>query len=129
MKLDMDITERDFLKDILNWNVILQTMKRELPLLNNLLYSYDYTNTQPNMIIEMERFEKEIPKKEKIAENLKNEVFKFEQELSKILEGETVSSDSVFYEKYDDLKIRVEQMQKNFKKFKKDLIFFTDSIL
>ena len=129
MKLDMDITERDFLKDILNWNVILQTMKRELPLLNNLLYSYDYTNTQPNMIIEMERFEKEIPKKEKIAENLKNEVFKFEQELSKILEDDTVSSDSVFYEKYDDLKIRVEQMQKNFKKFKKDLIFFTDSIL
>ena len=129
MKLDINVAERNFLRDLLNWNVVLQTIKRELPLLNNLLYSFDYTYAEPETIREMEKFENGIPKKEKIAIRLKGEVFKFEQELSKILESETASCDSVFYEKYDELKTRVEQFETSFKKFKKDLIFFTDSIL
>lgn len=120
---------RDIHFDTLESKSSLQFIEDEVLFINQLLHSYVFEPTTPNLFERLQEFRQEIKNVEEEIENLNKEIRKHESELGGILECNTISSDHYYYEEHKSLKKRFNEFYRNFRKLKSEVFSYAGGIL
>ncbi|WP_299431299.1 hypothetical protein [uncultured Aquimarina sp.] len=132
MTTKINTTNKD-LKDIhfdtLESKSSLQFIEDEVLFINQLLHSYVFEPTTPNLFERLQEFRLEIERVKKEIDTLHEEIRKHENELGGMLECDTISCDHYYYEEHESLKKRFNDFYKNFRKLKSEVFNYAGGIL
>ncbi len=115
--------------DILEWKSRLQFIDVEVYFINQLLHSYIFESTTPNLFERLQEFKQQITKVEEEILKINQSIRKHESELGGTLERDTISEDHSYYQEHELMKITFANFYKNFRKLKLDVFSYTGSIL
>ncbi|RZS99702.1 hypothetical protein [Aquimarina brevivitae] len=125
-------TEKE-LKDIhfkmLEWKSILGFIEGEMTFINQLLHSYVFEPTTPNLFEKLQEFRIQMIEVNKDLQQLKESIQEQENKLGGMLECDTVSCDTVYFEKYKEIKASMKSFNKHFAAFKADVFQYAGNIL
>ncbi|WP_298541391.1 hypothetical protein [uncultured Aquimarina sp.] len=120
---------RDIHFDTLESKSSLQFIDDEVLFINQLLHSYVFEPTTPNLFERLQEFKQEINNVKKEIEELNEEIRKHESELGGMLECDTISCDHYYYEEHKSLKNRFNAFYRNFRKLKSEVFSYAGGIL
>ncbi|WP_234859353.1 hypothetical protein [Aquimarina aquimarini] len=120
---------KDIHLDILEWKSNLQFIKDETQFINQLLNSYVFEPTTPNLFERLQRFKEQMIFIDTESENIHTNIRKHESELGGMLECDTISCDTLYYKEHESFKKSFDNFYKNFKKLKSEIFQYAGSIL
>ncbi len=133
MKTAANITAEKDLKDIhfdtLEWKSSLQFIIGEIHFINQLLNSYVFEPTTPNLFERLQEFKEQIVKVEEEIQSMNQSIRKHESELGGMLECDTISCDSFYYKEHQSLKKMFDNFCKTFRELKSDVFSYAGGIL
>ncbi|WP_109299396.1 hypothetical protein [Aquimarina sp. AU474] len=124
---EKDLKEMHF--DALEWKSTLQFIEEEMLFINQLLHSYVFEPTTPNLFERLQEFKLEIKNIEKQKEKLHEEIQKHENQLSGVFECDTISCDHYYYKEHEILKKHFSNFYKRFRMLKSEVFGYTGGIL
>ncbi len=115
--------------DTLDWKSSLHFIEVETQFINQLLNSYVFEPTTPNLFEQLQGFKEQIVKMEEEIQHIHKSIQKHENELGGILERDTISYDDSYYQEHELMKMTFDDFYKNFRKLKADVFNYTGGIL
>ncbi|WP_103864148.1 hypothetical protein [Aquimarina sp. I32.4] len=120
---------KDIHLDILEWKSNLQFIKDEAHFINQLLNSYVFEPTTPNLFERLQSFKEQMIFIANELENIHTNIRKHESELGGMLECDTISCDTLYYKEHESLKKSFDNFYKISKKLKSEIFQYAGSIL
>ncbi len=115
--------------DTLEWKSSLQFIEGELQFINQLLNSYVFEPTTPNLFERLQEYKEQITKIEEEIEDIYRNIRKHESELGGMLECDTISCDHTYYQDHELLEVTYKKFYKKFRELKSDVFRYAGGIL
>ncbi|WP_271765731.1 hypothetical protein [Aquimarina algiphila] len=115
--------------DVLEWKSSLCFIKDEILFINQLLNSYVFEPTTPNLFERLHEFRLEIEKIELILEEFNDQIKKHENQLGGMMECDTISCDHFYNKNHESLRDKLRDFYKNFRKLKSEVFSYAGGIL
>lgn len=115
--------------DTLEWKSNLQFIENEIQFINQLLNSYVFEPTTPNLFERLQEYKKQIVDTEEEILKMKEGIRKHENQLGGMLECDTISCDNSYYQEHELMKMSYDQLFKNFRKLKSEIFGYAGGIL
>ncbi len=115
--------------DTLDWKSSLHFIEVEIQFINQLLNSYVFEPTTPNLFERLHDFKEEVIKIEDEIIYIYKSIQKHENQLGGMLERDTISTDHSYYQEHELMKITFFDFYKNFRKLKASIFNYTGGIL
>lgn len=132
MKIDANFSEKE-LKNIhfetLEWKSNIQFIQGEILFINQLLQSYVFEPTTPNLFEYLQGFKIGIEHLEKEMKKLQEELQKHENQLGGILECDTASCDNLYTENHKRITALFNSFYKEFQMLKNEVFKYARGIL
>ncbi|MBQ0734786.1 hypothetical protein [Aquimarina celericrescens] len=133
MKTTIKPTSEKQLKEIhldaLEWKSSLYFIEGEIQFINQLLNSYVFEPTTPNLFERLQEYKEQLKKVEEQIESLHKSIRKHESQLGGMLECDTISCDHDYYQEHESLKITYSKFYKNFRELKSKVFGYAGGIL
>ncbi|AXT58149.1 hypothetical protein D1815_21175 [Aquimarina sp. AD1] len=120
---------KDIHFDTLEWKSSLQFIEGELLFINQLLQSYVFEPTTPNLFERLQQFRQGIENIEKEISKLHQKIRKHESELGGMLECDTISCDHYYFDEHKELRNHFYNFYKNFRTLKSEVFQYAGGIL
>ncbi len=115
--------------DALEWKSSLYFIEGEVQFINQLLNSYVFEPTTPNLFERLQEFKEQITKVEKEIQLVHQNIRKHESELGGMLDCDTISCDHAYYHEHELLKNSFNEFYKKFRELKSKVFGYAGGIL
>ncbi|AXT62322.1 hypothetical protein D1816_18790 [Aquimarina sp. AD10] len=115
--------------DNLDWKSNLEFIESEVKFINQLLNSYVFEPTTPNLFERLQEYKITMKTLEKDISKLHQEIRKHENELGGMLECDTISCDNYYYKDHLILQQDFDEFYQRFKKLKSEVFNYAGGIL
>ncbi len=115
--------------DTLEWKSSLQFIEGEIYFINQLLNSYVFEPTTPNLFERLQELKEKIIQVEEQMSSINESIRKHENELGGMLECDPISEDHSYYQEHELMKITFNDFYKNFRMMKSEIFNYTGGIL
>ncbi|PKV48277.1 hypothetical protein ATE84_0273 [Aquimarina sp. MAR_2010_214] len=115
--------------DILKWKSSLRFIEGEIHFINQLLNSYIFEPTTPNLFERIQEFKQQIVAIEEKTKNINDEIRKHESELGGMLECDTISCDNFYYKNHTLVKGEFDDFYRNFNTLKSEVFLYAGGVL
>lgn len=132
MKIDTNFSEKELRNihfETLEWKSSIQFIQGEILFMNQLLQSYVFEPTTPNLFERLQGFKLGIENLEKEVKKLQEEIQKHENELGGILECDTISCDTYYAENHNRITALFKSFYKEFQTLKYEVFKYAGGIL
>ncbi|WP_074407102.1 MULTISPECIES: hypothetical protein [Aquimarina] len=124
---DKELKEIHF--DILKWKSSLRFIEGEIHFINQLLNSYVFEPTTPNLFERLQGFKQQITDIEKEIQHISQGIRTHESELGGMLECDTISCDNFYYKNHILVRRTFDDFYKNFSRLKSEVFLYAGGVL
>ncbi|GAA4112413.1 hypothetical protein GCM10022393_10860 [Aquimarina addita] len=132
MKMTLDISEKKIEEihfDNLTWKSHIDFIEKELQFIERLISSYVFEPTTPNLFERLHEYKNDITNVKNQIYSLRMDLIKHENDMGGILECDTVSCDTFFYQQYKKMTQKFADFQVEFSNLKNNVFKYAGGVL